>query len=531
MGRLSQNYPRQMYKKSDHRLVRLIVIAMTIMTVMPYLGVYLGTKFYLQRGNYLLAKTEYEAATDAYQFVLRLNPNNAEGYAKLSQAWYKQGNYAGAIAAYDQAIDLNPQIPVSIELGTAYQRLAEELNKQGKQEQAIAAYRQAIQEKPQELSNYLNLGTLLEKQENWAAAALLYENALKKFPKNVAIFTQLGVVWQQQGKSEKALSMYWQAIQLDPNGVAAYRYLAEALEEKDQLTKAIVFYKQALAIAPQDAATREKLCFALDRSRNYQKALEQCQQAILLDPSLSNAKLYVQEVQRKIILQQNPEIATLPESLEALKSDPLFSLKRSVVKVIVQSRRKFAQGTGWVIKRSENTAWIITNRHVINFGDQPQPKTTYLVELYSQPHSEQVRSRLPAQLIQATPVGNWLDLAVLEVSNLPADIQPLSLAESDHFANEPIKTIGHPNNESDWMVSSGEIIHGDSQVLHLSAVLTPGRSGSPVFNSDNQVIGIAYGMKLSCNHQELPWAELEFTLSCGLALPIEAVRNQLQQWQ
>ncbi len=51
----------------------------------------------------------YEEAIEAYDMVLKLNPQDAQAYYNKWSALHKLWRYEEAIEAYDMALDLNPQ--------------------------------------------------------------------------------------------------------------------------------------------------------------------------------------------------------------------------------------------------------------------------------------------------------------------------------------------------------------------------------------------------------------------------------------
>jgi superkiller protein 3 len=77
-------------------------------------------------------------------------------------------------------------------------------------------------------------------------------------------------------------------------------------------------------------------------------------------------------------------------------------------------------GTGWLLKRDQDTAWIVTNRHVVtNSRQEIDAEARIFVEYYSQPPQGKIRKRSKAKILHTTPADDWLDLAVLEVKNPP----------------------------------------------------------------------------------------------------------------
>lgn len=87
------------------------------------------------------------------------------------------------------------------------------------------------------------------------------------------------------------------------------------------------------------------------------------------------------------------------------------------------------------------------------------------------------------------------DLAIIRVG--ARDLPVLVLADSDKVkAGEPVVAIGHPlglgNTVSDGLVSSVREVGPNLKVLQISAPISPGSSGGPLFNDRAEVIGVAF---------------------------------------
>jgi tetratricopeptide (TPR) repeat protein len=89
-----------------------------------------------------LDKKEYEAAIAAYEEAIRLDPKDARLHNELGLAFYAKKKYEAAIAAYKEAIRLNPKYALAhLNLGNVFLEKKEN-------EAAIAAYKEAIRLDP-----------------------------------------------------------------------------------------------------------------------------------------------------------------------------------------------------------------------------------------------------------------------------------------------------------------------------------------------------------------------------------------------
>lgn len=559
--------PRLSPKSSPNPKFFRILIIVSLLVVAPLFTVQIAARVYLMQGDRFFEQEQIKEAIAAYTTALRFQSNFATVYLRLGKALQENQQFSEALIAYNKAFLINPDLNVEPELAfdlnhlgvalskkgylseaiIAYQKaiqvhplaieshnkLGEALAKQKRWEEASQAFNEIIQIEPKNSQAYINLGNALFQQEKWDEARSAYEKALLLQPLNVSVLHNLAQILVKQGKLYTAENIYLQALTLDPNQGDLYNGLGEVLYEQKKVSEAITAYQQALRLSPNNAEIYKNFCYARHTQQQYEEALRLCRQAMALNPGEGGAKFYVQELERSLAIHKNPKILQMPERLPSSKSDPLVIVKRSIVKIIIKSPTYRAIGTGWIFKREGKKAWIVTNRHVIANLEQKKDKLARIaVEFYSQPTVGQLRQRRAAKIIQQTSPNDWLDLAVLEVSNLPQDIQPLSLSSISPLKATKIKTIGHPITGDDWSVASGEIQSLINQELYLSVVLASGNSGGPVLDAKNQVIGVVVKAGLFCP-QPLMKNQIDLSLNqlgCGVAFPITLVKEKLNNW-
>ncbi len=112
---------------------------------------------WIDEGIALRDLKRYEEAIAAYDQAIRLDPNYATAYINKGNALNNLKRSEEAIAAYDQAIRLNPNY------ATAYNDKGNALYDLKRSEEAIAAYDQAIRLDPNYANAYNNKGAALER--------------------------------------------------------------------------------------------------------------------------------------------------------------------------------------------------------------------------------------------------------------------------------------------------------------------------------------------------------------------------------
>ncbi|MEG3439858.1 tetratricopeptide repeat protein [Pannus brasiliensis CCIBt3594] len=538
----------------------------SLVVISPFAVFYLLSVFYLHQGDRLLQEGKTDEAIAAYETVLAFNGNSDRAYVNIARALQRENKHLEALEAYNRAFLINPNLKLDRTRSTDLLTLGDALGKGENWLQAIEAYQKAIaidpnsdkarfqlgvglynlqrwddaaktfakaiELAPRQGKAYYYLGESYSQQKLWENASSAYQSALQFDPDNAKIFQRLGESLQEQGKWAEAGEIYLQAIARNPKDGDSYNRLGKALTEQGKVNEAIVIFQQALQISPKNAGIRENLCYSHLILGQVDEGLNWCRRAIELDPNLTQPRFIMQEVQRGRLIHDNPKLLEMPERIPSIQSDPLIALKRSIVKIVIRERGKASMGTGWVVKRDNDRAWIVTNRHVIaNSRQETDKKSRPFVEFYSDPPPGQIRKRSRAKILHATPPDDWLDVAVLEVKDPPKDIRPLELAAVPIASMEPVKSIGNPFNQKDWTVTKGVVNDNTEKSLNMSMLVVSGQSGSPVFNQQNQVVGMISQSGLFCPAAPATDSLVNAVkLGCGLAIPIDRVRKRLIEW-
>ncbi len=158
---------------------------------------------------------------------------------------------------------------------------------------------------------------------------------------------------------------------------------------------------------------------------------------------------------------------------------PAIVKRISPAVVVVETQRgsKKGLGTGFFIN---SRGQIVTNYHVVFGADQAVVRT-------------QAGRRYPVKRIVAE--NKEADLVLLAADIPPSEISPLEVSGKLPEVGEKIYAIGHPmgleKTVSEGIVSAIRKLPKLGDIIQITAAISPGSSGGPVFNSSGVVIGVA----------------------------------------
>lgn len=179
------------------------------------------------KGNKLYADGQYAGAVEAYGEAVRLNALQWAYHFNLGLAHKKLGQGPEAQAAFAKARELNPSSYA------ANRELAESLVRAGRMEEARACFLKAAEISPDDPDALYNLGVIQAATGDGAAAAAAFEKCLGLKPDYVEAYYQLGTVEVGLNKVQEAVANLEKFLELAPGHDKApiARQLVEALKK------------------------------------------------------------------------------------------------------------------------------------------------------------------------------------------------------------------------------------------------------------------------------------------------------------
>lgn len=273
----------------------------------------------------LYQEHNYEKAHSVFQEIVKITPGNAEAWKCLGTASAALGRRDEAIAAYQRAININPDSETYVALGIqydaagrveeeieafkrgirtnpgnvdAYDYLAHTYNRLGRYDEALKLAKQAIYIRPDDAESLLVLGASYAATRQYEPGLEAVQRAIKLSPKNANAYSILGSIEQALERYQDAVDALKHAVQLEPAEAENYYRLGVAYEalsvhsggdaDRDEAAATL---KHAIEIQPNFADAYATLGAHYHRLDHPQEALEACGQAVRLKPAYAYAHL------------------------------------------------------------------------------------------------------------------------------------------------------------------------------------------------------------------------------------------------
>lgn len=451
----------------------------------------------------------------------------------LGEAHIKNGDYLNAYLVAESGIKVHP------EYSDLYWLKGIIFSLNHNHERAITAFERAIELNPKDYESLKNIGISLRELERYEEAKSIFMTYIEGKPNDATGYVALGNVLYNMKAHKDTEVVLKKALSIKADYDLAYQNLCNLYYNTIRFSKAIDNCTKSISLNPSNYASYSLLAFIHTEKGNYQSAIEFFNSALKINPDNPQLLHSIRELERKLIETNNSKLLT-SEVFTASKRNrqkdynkELLPVLNSVVRIMNKGIFPTeALGTGWIFAKKGTTAYVLTNRHIVTGRFGGDTKKNLQIELFSIPTKGQLRKRLSAKLLYIPP-KNSLDIAVLEVKNIPSGIVPLSISQEKPGATAIMSLVGHPINSQPWDIRSGDFL-GEKEdkesglALLFNIPISKGHSGAPVLNSDMEVVGIVTHLQAP-----LPNEDIDSKSLSGLwarAEKMDLVLRQLQKW-
>ena len=254
---------------------------------------------YLQQGDFKRAVSELETALSGldkdphlwlnYGIALLLNKQPREATTVLENTLIVIRDTEHTPRNPTEIADLKVQC--NYNLGLAYYQ-------GGKMEKAIAAYQTAIQLEPNFADAYGGLGVIYWRNGDIDAAIRHCQKAIKIAPENIEFHQNLTQIYWQKGMYDRAAIGYRIILELNPSDENALHHLGIILLSKQEYDEAVSCFQKVLRRNPDNALTHGALGTAYYKLGEEGLAIHEFQEVLRLDPQNQNAREMLQRLGR-----------------------------------------------------------------------------------------------------------------------------------------------------------------------------------------------------------------------------------------
>ena len=161
-------------------------------------------------------------AIEAYENVLKLDPDNAEVHNNLGVIYKEQDDLDKAMEHFQHVVSFNPG------MDEAHNNLGLIHYLRGDQRNAMLEYQKALKLNPNNLVSQINLGLVYKAQGLGKKAIDTIENVLSEDPFHPEAHYNLAILYEEMGHMEKAL---WHYTRFVDNAENDYLVLTEKVTE------------------------------------------------------------------------------------------------------------------------------------------------------------------------------------------------------------------------------------------------------------------------------------------------------------
>ncbi|MEH2240748.1 tetratricopeptide repeat protein [Nostoc sp.] len=225
-------------------------------------------------GNLLYAAEEYEQAIASYDQALKIQPD-------LHQAWNSRGFVLLDLGRYEEAITSSDQaLKFKADYYQAWHTKGFALLKLGRYQEALVSLDKTLKFKPDFYLAWNKRGYALLNLGRYKEALISIDQALKFKSDFHLAWNNRGIVLDNLRRYEEAITSYNQVLKFEPDNYQAWHAQGFALLKLGRYEEAIAFLDKTLKFKPNYYLAWNKRGAALCNLGRYEEALKSIDQAL-----------------------------------------------------------------------------------------------------------------------------------------------------------------------------------------------------------------------------------------------------------
>ncbi len=241
--------------------------------------------------NALLDKKP-EKAIEKYRKILVLEPDNAEAYFRIGQAFIQLRDVNSAVSNVIRATQLAPHnARYSLNLGSIYEKVE-------KTDRALVEYQRLVDSgtsdkrvKEAEKRLALASGRELARKGELNAAVLIFNGLLLDYPNDARVLFNIGTFYYVMGRADDAERVFLRLLEVAPDNSEVHQRLANIYERTGKLDKAIEHLQKNVELGENSSGVRDsqiRIGILIGRQhlavRRWQDAILAFKEVIALNP-------------------------------------------------------------------------------------------------------------------------------------------------------------------------------------------------------------------------------------------------------
>eukprot|EP00871_Galdieria_phlegrea_P001991 jgi/Galph1/2793/GphlegSOOS_G1452.1 len=199
----------------------------------------------------------YDLAVEQYSLATKLQPNFADAYNNMGNAWGAMGRQEEASRCYLAALAWDERHPHALNnLGNIYRD-------NGDTTQAMALYSKCLKACPSLAAAHCNLAGIYREENCLHEAAAHFRAALAYDPKLVTAASGLGAVYRDMNRNEEAVKAFSIAASLQPYMPEHLANLGNALKDVGRLEDSVECHRMTLCLSPNMENTFSQLAHSM----------------------------------------------------------------------------------------------------------------------------------------------------------------------------------------------------------------------------------------------------------------------------
>lgn len=218
------------------------------------------------KGNADFGRGAMEEAIKAFNTAIQIDPQYGVPYSNLALTYLTQGQFAEAILLYQKSVEL---LDSDRDKALSWNGLGNAYRCTGDYANAVAAYQQAAALDPE-------TGGIRDQADNFQPRAA---------QRSAKGWNNLGELLLKTGALDKAIEAFLKAIEREPAFGRAFFNLARAHAAAGEYGEAVPFYEKSIALLENDREKAEAwngLGNAYRKMNDYDKAISAYQKAVVL---------------------------------------------------------------------------------------------------------------------------------------------------------------------------------------------------------------------------------------------------------